>query len=230
MHKYSSPPDYQLSSQVDFSRMKTEGMEEFMVLSRLSKKVREKLKLFQAGDLSKYDKYFDFYELDMACPTEGDENSDSGKQQLGLNTDYEKPDYRIIELQECDKILSLMRSFLDSKPDIEEAVRRSLHITPYNDTVENQLLTALSSVLSLDDVYMTNEVIKANAEVITLAFGNEGMEMVEEVSAGVSDKANGALNEEKAATEAKKYDLTTEEFLDAEAGVVTIDPEELPFN
>lgn len=227
---------YQLSGDVSLEQSKAEDLEDLMILSRLSKKLHEKLKKYQNGELDKYDNYFDFYELDMSCPTDGDDQTNAGKQQIGLNTEYEKPDNCISDLKDSSYVLSIIQEFIDSKPDIEEVVRRSLYIQPYDSSVEDKLAVSLPTVFSLDNEYVTDRVIKANAEVITLAFGSEGMNLVEESDAGVSGKEAGELDEGKASEEAKKYDLSSDEFTDTEEDdayapvLEQVDIDELPFN
>ena len=201
------------------------------VLSKYSKNLRDAVLQFQDGDLEAFDVYFDFYEIDMNCPNEGDTATNEGKMQIGLSTKFQKAIYELQRNDNCAKICQTVRDFLDDNAEIENIVYRTTRITPYNDTLEQQIVAALPTVLSLDNKYCTTNVIKANSEIISLAFGDEGMTLIEEVEADVSDKAAGNLDEKESKVVAKEYDLNSAEFTgEFDDNFAEVETEEIPLN
>ena len=134
--------------------------------------------------------------------------------QIGLNTTFDNPVYKLTDLPECETIKSAVREYLDSDLDIEKEILRSIYVSEYSEDLEQQLIKALPTVFDLDDDFCTTEVLKANKDIISLAFGDEGLALIEEADAGVSDKASGVLDEVASKQEAKQYDLSSAEFQD----------------
>ena len=122
--------------------------------------------------------------------------------------------YKLTDLPECETIKSAVREYLDSDLDIEKEILRSIYVSEYSEDLEQQLIKALPTVFDLDDDFCTTEVLKANKDIISLAFGDEGLVLIEEADAGVSDKASGVLDEAASKQEAKQYDLNSAEFQD----------------
>lgn len=199
---------YSISADFDIDALVPEDIKGRQVVSRYSKKIRMIVESYMNGDLEKFDKYFDYFEMDMNCPLEGDPDTKSGKMQIGLDTNFEKPSDRLCDLPDFEKVDSCIRDFLDSDIDVERAVLRSVYVRPYNDDLERQLISSLKTVYSLDNQFCTDSVIRSNADIISLAFGDEGMNLLEEVDAGVTNKSNGNLDEDDSVKMAKIYDLS----------------------
>ena len=91
-----------------------------------------------------------------------------------------------------------------------------------DEEAERRLVAALPTVIDMDnDKFITQEVVKNNAEFIKLIFGDEGDELVEEIEAGVSEREEGALDSDAAKADAKTYDLTDDDFSDGSDDLVT---------
>lgn len=210
--------NYTLSGDLDFASFTADTAKSALIISRLSKSISDALGKYRDGSWERYDKNFDYFEIDMCCPTEGDDNSQQGRMTIGKDTQFEKPGYSLCELLD-DEVLNTtqeaLTKYLDSCEDIEEMVRRSIYTPPYSDEVENQIYTSLSSVLDIEnDKYLTQRVLDANREVISIAFGGVGSELLDALDAGVSDAAEGALEEDASAASAKAYSLDSPEFQD----------------
>lgn len=214
---------FAISGDIDFSEITGKDIKEYQVNTKYSKNLRAKVASFMNGELEIFDKYFDFFEMDMSCPTEGDDQTKSGKMQIGLNTNFDNPAIKLVDTPNYEKLVTAIRDFLDQDMDVEKEILRSVFVSDYNDELESQLLRSLKTVFELDDPYCTEKVIMQNADIISIAFGDEGLAAIEEVDAGVSDRKTGALDEEASKQEAKTYDLTSEEFSDISA----VDTEEL---
>lgn len=226
--------NYELSGDLDFGSLDVDEIKGRRVLSKYTNKIKTVVERYTSGEFAKFDTNFDFFEIEMVCPISGDTSSDVGKQQLGQNTTFEKPTEKLSELnpiENYDKIIAAVHESIDSESDIEETVYRSVRIPPYNETVEQQLVAALPTVLQIDDKYVTDSVINANQEIISLAFGDEGQDIVERISAGLSSGNEGSLDEGASMKEAKTYDLSSPDFTDdlieATEDVLT---EEVPFD
>lgn len=205
---------FTISGDVEAETLDVAKIKEMQVNSRYSKKLRDKVASYSSGELEVFDKYFDFYEMDMACPSEGDEQTKEGKMHIGLDTTFDNPAVKLSDDANCSKIVATVREFLDSDIDVEKEMLRSVYVSEYTSDLEKQLIKALPTVLDLDDEYCTSSVIMANKDIISLAYGTTGMELIEEVDAGVSDREDGQLNEQESATSQKEYDLTSAEFQD----------------
>lgn len=199
------------------SAITKEGITDAVVLSKLTKKMRTALDEYAAGNWERFDYSLDYVEIDMACPTEGDENSSMGKQQIGLNTTYDKPAMKLIDCADFNKIESSIIGYLDDCVDIEQKVYRSTYIYPYNDEVEDKICQSLHTVLDIENnKYVTQSVLQKNAEIVSMAFGEAGQDLLLDIQSDVSDKDVGRLGDGSgavaAATEAKEYDLDSEDF------------------
>lgn len=205
---------YDISADVQLDAVTCEDIKGLQRNTRYSKKIRTIVEQYLNGDLIKFDTNFDFFEIDMACPQDGDTKTTNGMMQLGQNTTFEKPTEKIGEKSGFENFVSVMRDFLDSDVDIERSIVRSVYVTEYNSALENQLVAALPTVLDLNDPYCTESVILANKDIIGLAFGEEGFDLIEDIDAGVSNKESGKLDETAAKQESKTYDLNSQEFTD----------------
>lgn len=206
--------NFAINGDINVASLTAEDVKPLVVNSRYSKKLHDKVTSYMTGELVVFDRYFDFFEMDMNCPTDGDEQTKEGKMQIGLNTTFDNPVYKLTDLPECETIKSAVREYLDSDLDIEKEILRSIYVSEYSEDLEQQLIKALPTVFDLDDDFCTTEVLKANKDIISLAFGDEGLALIEEADAGVSDKASGVLDEVASKQEAKQYDLSSAEFQD----------------
>lgn len=222
---------YKLSSDFDIVSFDEKAAKEHVVLTRYSQKLRTAIEKYRDGSWEKYDKNFDFFELDMACPTEGDDQSSQGKMLIGKDTEFEKPTNCLDECMSAEELAGVLKAcgdYLDGAEDIESEVRRSMFTPPYTDEVENQIATSVCTVLDITkDPYMTQRVIEENRDVISLCFSEGGLEMIDLVDAGCSDAPEGALDVAEAAATAKQYSLDSEEFNDSDAEDIELEVETL---
>lgn len=221
--------NYKLNGEVDYTNIVSDDVHGKLVLSRLSKKMKDAIAKYTDGSWSKFDQNFDFFELDMACPAEGDPSTQQGKMDIGKDTEFEKPTESLNDdLPENNVFHDALTEYLDNCADIEEEVRRSMFISPYTPEVENQIYTSLPTVVDLEnDKYFTQSVLNANREVISIAFAGSGDEILDAIDAGISDAPVGALDEKASAAEAKKYSLDSSDFTDGAEDDCTVDLEQV---
>lgn len=188
------------------TNLSTDAIANMRRITKYSKELQETIEKFRTGKWKIKDTYLDFYEIDMTCPSNVDEND---KAQIGLGTRYEKPESE----QAIDKstffsdFIANYREEADTRGDMEKLVLASTGVTPYTDEVEAKMLEILEDNIDLQSPDVTQKVIEHNKDFIQLVFGSAGEEAIMEVEAGVSDRDEGALNYEKAQEEGKKYDL-----------------------
>lgn len=197
------------------SPINKEAIVNALVLTRYSKKIRLKMEEYTSGNWEKFDYTLDYVELDMSCPTEGDENSSIGKQRIGLDTSFDKPATKLTEEEQYADIKSAISEYLDNDcTDIEEKVYRSTYIAPYSDDIEDQIYTSLHTVLDIvNNQYATKRVLQKHSEVINLAYGEDGQDLLMEVNSDVSEKPEGRLADERTIADvAKSYDLNSADF------------------
>lgn len=217
---------YAVSSEAISDAPTADTINDLVVINKYTKAIEECVKAYTSGDLEMFDKYFDFFEIDMVCPTEGDDSTNQGKMLLGKDTKFEKATIKLEENENAKVIEEAVREYVDRNLDIEETVRRSTFVSDYNEEVENQIYTSLKTVLNItDNPFITQKVIKDNQEVIMLAYPDEGAMLVEEVDAGVSDKDEGELDSEGSVQVGReaKYDLSDSAFSDESGEEVASD-------
>lgn len=207
---------YAISSDFEMDDVKTADIKAARVVSRYSKGLKDLVNQYIAGDYEIFDKYFDFYEIDMTCPADGNPNSKEGKMRIGLDTSFAQPTMRLSETPGNANVTTAVREFLDENMDVEREILRSVFVREYNSDIEKQLIKALPTVLDLSDQYCSERVLTANKDIISLAYGDEGMSLIEEVEAGISDHKEGVLDEQAASEGQKSYDLSSAEFQDPE--------------
>lgn len=206
---------YEVSADVSLKNLSETDLFNMTIYSSLSKELRISIDKYKSGEFGRYDTNFDFFEIDMACPTEGNDTTDDGKRDIGKDTKFEKP---TVKIEECDaehSFLNALHKYLDEETDCEETMRRSVYIPPYTEELANQLITSLPTVLDIEkNQYVTNDILINNATLISLAYGDRGDVLIEEADAGVSGRPTAEYTEEDVAKSAQQFDLNSEEFND----------------
>lgn len=206
--------NYNLSGDVNFKAYTADDIRQFLVQSRESKKLRNVLEEYLSGNLEQYDTHFDFYEIDMSCPQTGDESTNEGKMEIGQDTVFEKPGFKLSECPDDGEATALIRDFIDSDPEIETTMLRSLYITKYDESIGDQVITSLHTVMDLSNDYLTDAVILRHREIISEAFGEEGELLIESADADISGREKGITDSERKSIneEIQAYDLESGEF------------------
>lgn len=200
---------FEISAEMELNNATADSVRPHAVIAKLNKGFADTLAEYARGDYSFADHYFDFYELDMTCPLDQGSNGQPVQIYVGSNTKMETPKIALINNANTGKLIEAIRDFIDGDTDIEATVRRSTYISDYTDDIADQIITSLHTVLDIsDNEFLTQKVIKANQEVLSLAFGDDALQIIEETEAGVSDHNEGLLDEAAAKTEAK-YDVNS---------------------
>lgn len=177
-----------------------EKLNELICVSRLTNEIQTTLDKYRVGPLKVLDDYFDFYELDMSCPTKGDDAKSIGK-----DTRYEKPLIRLKDISDIGpKVIEEIRNERDNCGDIESLMYSSARVRVYNADVEAKLLDAAAAQIELDDPYMTDKVVLGNKEIIGLLYGDEGYARIEAAEGGFSGAKEGSYDAQTANTEARE--------------------------
>lgn len=210
---------YELNGEFEYSDFDSKKVQQSIVLQKYGGNFSVAMQKFLDGSYEAFDTHFDFYVLDMGCPTDGDPNTNEGKMLIGKDTTYEKSAFDISSPQifgdKAESIIAAVREYGDTVEDLESEVRRSLFTPIYTETVESQMYESLSTVLDIEnDKYVTQKVLKDNSEVITIAFGAKGIALLDDIECGVSNKNEGELDSDAAKNDAKSYDLSSAEFAD----------------
>ena len=205
---------YEIGSEVELEGITAESLSDLTVIARMTSAIEKCIASYTRGDYAMFDKYFDFFEMDMSCPVSGEDDP----MMIGKETTVDSPKLSLsmspTTAPYVERLEKAFSEYVDSDSDIEQTVRRSTYIAKYDDDVASQLLGTLHTVLDVvNNEYVTKKVVQANSEVIMLAYGDEGAELVEDVDADVSDKSDGSLDEAASVAEGKKqYDLNANEF------------------
>lgn len=209
--------DFKLSNEI-LSGANEDIFSDYEVISRYKAAIRDSVSKYVDKSWSICDHNFDFWELDMTCPTNGDDTTMRGKAEIGKKTAFERPvpvDGNNYTKDSVETFTAAFRKYLDRDPKLENKIRTSMRVPVFDEEVERRLVATLPTVIDIDnDKFITQEVIKNNAEFVKTVFGDYGDELIEEIEAGVSDREEGALDAEDAAADKKSYDLTTDDFAD----------------
>ena len=189
---------------IKLSAVTAEEVKNFLRITKYSKGLKDAMQKYIVGDWIKYDKYFDFWEIDMACPSEGDT-----PMMIGKDTTFEKPAEKLIESDGFDVFEKSLREYVDTRDDIEQIVINSTRITVYDDSVERQLCSALESVVDVDSPYLTKSVIESNQDFITLALGDKADQLLVSLAMDSDDRQQGSATIEAVKQAAKSVDLET---------------------
>lgn len=214
--------EYKLDSSVKLSGITKEAIKDFEVISNYKKGIRVAVESYTTGNWKKFDGFFDFFEMDQICPIEGDDSSPSGRAQIGLNTKFDRPTTPLNDAEAYQggestaKLVEALRAYIDGDMDVEVRVRRSMRVPLFDEVIEDKMYQTLSTVINLHgDEFITQGVVKNNQNFLRKVFPDEADEIIEEVDAGVSEKATGALDSEDASKMSAKYDLSDESFNDS---------------
>lgn len=155
-----------------------------LFLIRRNKEVKESLEKYSNGAYSKLDYYDDFWEFDMNCPKADD------PKEIGQGTRYEKPMTSLRDVAGADAYIKSLRNAIDADNDWEKIFLSSVYVSKFNSSLEDSFLQCVRKIIDINDPYLTDKVVVANAEVITLIFGDEGEERIAEASIGSGNEGN----------------------------------------
>lgn len=193
---------YQLNTEagIDYLGMNEEELRKNLGLIKLNKKMNTALDNYRNGAWKKFDKYYDYWEIDMSCPTEEGTPAD-----IGMNTAYEKPQEEVADFVHFDKLDAAFKAYLDNRADIEKVFLASARIAAYNETVEKQIASALKTVIDTNNEFLTKEVIKRHSDFLTIVLSDDVNELLLEAMDDEGDRAAGVLDDAKSK---KEYDLS----------------------
>lgn len=194
------PLDNKYDLKDDYAGIKEDDVKKLLVQTRRSKGLGDAISKYLSEEWGKYDVHFDFVEIDMCCPAEGDTPAE-----IGQGTTYEKPE--AIPESNSKPIEDALRAYFDSQDDLEATMINSVRISKYDENVERQLCSALASVVDSDNPFLTKDVIRQHREFITVALGDVGSELLLSVEMDDEDRADGSLNQEEAAKLSKEVSL-----------------------
>lgn len=187
---------------IKLSAVTPEEVKNLLRITKYSSGLKDAMQKYLHGDWIKYDKYFDFWEIDMACPSEGDT-----PMAIGKDTTFEKPSEKLIDTDGFSVFEKSMTTYIDDRDDIEQIVINSTRITVYDERVESQLCSALSTVVDPDSPYLTKAVIESNQDFIALALGDIADQLLMSVAMDSDDREQGTATIEAVNKAAKSVDL-----------------------
>ena len=182
-----------------------------LVLVKCTKEVENALDKYLLGDYEAIDLYPDFWEFDMNC------SSDEDKKELGKNTRYEKAMNYLSDYKGVEEFQKSFAKCVDETPDWEKIFMNSVFVSKFDDSMEDSFLDAVSSVIDLDSPFLTAKVVNANADIITLIYGDEGEAKVAEAASGLMHEGN--LDEAKSEQEGKANVLDIMNVLETDDNV-----------
>ena len=193
---------------VDYSGMTTADLKKCLGVLKYNKAIKDSVSKYLSGEWLKYDRYFDYFEIDMCCPAEGNTPAE-----IGLSTTYEKPTEELLSCEQYEKVNKCFTEYLNDRADVEKIFLASVRISNYDDSVERALSTALSSVINLDSPWLSTDVIKRHADFLTIVLGDKADTLLLDCEMDDSTRSTVAVDE----AEAKKdYDLSKMMMEDAD--------------
>lgn len=196
------PLDSKYKLTTTYGDLETDSFKKMLVQTRRTKALDDSIQKYATGDWERYDKHFDFVEIDMVCPADGETPMEIGK-----DTTYEKPTETLDETAFNKTFETAFRQYFDDNNNMESIMINSVRIAKYDETVESQLCTALSTVVDKDNEFLTKGVIAHHREFITIALGEMGDELLMDLEMDDENRAEGKLDQEQAAATAKAISL-----------------------
>lgn len=172
-----------------------------VVLIKRTAEILAAFESYQNGSFQMVDVYDEYWEYDMRCPTDAPDAKTIGKE-----TRYEKAMIQIKDMKGYAKFEEAMYALEDEFDDLEKIFMKSVRLTKYDESVESKLLDSAKTVLSLENPFLTEKVIKSNADIISLIFGDKGDDIIAEAEAGI--KTEGELDEKQAGKLGKEYNIS----------------------
>ena len=157
----------------------------YLKVAKESAGLKDSLTKLRTGGWKTRDIYFDFYELDMTCPTDT-----TDPKEIGKKTTFDKAEVSIKDLANKDKVLAAIRDCIDEEGDVERKVLSSARTSKYDEDVERKLMMAIGAEFKLDSEWLTESVIKANEEFIIETFGEKGEELCMQADAGLAPETH----------------------------------------
>ena len=177
---------------IKLSAVTPEEIKNLLRITKYSSGFKDAMQKYLQGDWIKYDKYFDFWEIDMACPAEGDT-----PMVIGKDTTFEKPTEKLIDTDGFGVFEKSMTTYIDDRDDIEQIVINSTRMTVYDE----------STVVDPDSPYLTKAVIENNQDFIALALGDIADQLLMSVAMDSDDREQGTATIEAVNKAAKSVDL-----------------------
>lgn len=196
------PATCSLDKDVKLACTTPEAIHSMMCLSRYTTELQTTMEKLRSGAWKKYDQYFDFYEVDMTCPSDK-----TDKKEIGQYTRYEKPDTALGSVEGYNEFLKAYIEYVDSETELETVVWSSTGLREFCEDDERRVLACMESDIDLESPYLTSSIITANKDIIMRVFGEKGDLLVAAAEEGFSDKEHGISDPKTAPEEAKKYDL-----------------------
>lgn len=196
---------------VDLTGMTVDDLKKNLGLLKYNKAIRDSVSKYLSGEWIKYDRYFDYFEIDMCCPAEG-----STPAEIGQGTTYEKPTEELLNCPEFNKVNSCFIEYLDNREDVEKIFLASVRISNYDDSVERSLSTALSSVINLDSPWLSTDVIKRHSDFLTIVLGDKADALLLDCEMDDSGRSSVEVDEAQAKED---YDLSKMMMEDSDESV-----------
>lgn len=219
--------DFKEETVKEIKRMNPEAIRKALFVTKYSKKqgsgIQDVVTEYMQGMLQKYDKHLDYFEIDMKCPMEVEDQNNKGA--VGLATAYSRPEYLvgsdIASVMDGDNAPkpdsrafdTALQEYLEGDEDVEHTILNSVKIGTYNEDVERQLLMALPTAVDLSSKYLTDSVIRNHRDLLIAAFGEEGQELVDRVEENMSGKAAGEYSADS--EKAMRKDTTLQQLLES---------------
>ena len=199
-----------------YESMELDSLKKMLVQFRLTNKMRESIDKYLRGDWERFDNYFDFFEIDMSCPAEGET-----PMEIGQGTSYEKPSVSLATYPCKDTFTALWSQYIEEMQDLERIMIASTRIPKYDEHVDAQLCASLYTVVNVDNQYITKDVIKRHKEFITIALGDTGSELLLDLEMDSESREQGQLSSGNSAKEVKE--LSVDDIMNEDSDEIDLD-------
>lgn len=196
------PMDHKYELTESYSELDVKTLKANLVQFKRTKAMDDSIKKYLTGEWSKFDKHFDYVEIDMVCPPDGE-----SPMEIGKDTTYEKPTTTLDDTKYDEIITNTFKEYLDTEENMENIMINSVRIAKYDESVERQLCSALNTVVDTDNEFITKAVIDRHKEFITVALGDVGSELLLELEMDDENRAAGNLDADDASKVAQSISL-----------------------
>lgn len=202
VYEFPLTNDLEFDECAKLANITTQEVEAKLKYVSRSKELNLAMENYRNGTYKKHDVNYDFWELDMVCPMTVEDESD--KMQIGKDTKFHAPQEKVSTFEHGEKVMAAVQESLDNSKDWETRFLFSVRARKMDEDVEAKLLDVIESNNELENVFLTEGVLKSNADFISKVYGQAGDMALARLNIGVSGRAAGELDETEAAKEAKE--------------------------
>lgn len=184
-----------------------DDLDKHLRLIKVSQEIDDTLEKFVSGSLKGTDRNFDYQEFDMECPSEVKGTPQQKDMLIAKGTRYNNPVKRLDSMPFFDKFYELYRQHQDASSELESRFMISSYVRTYSDEIERQVMDVIALNNELENKFLTQDIMKYNAEFLTKVYGQAADMLLTEAEIGLSDLSEDKIDINEAQNVSKQENI-----------------------